>query len=250
MSLVKSKIEIEKIRKSAQITSFAMKKILNNIKIGVSTLQLDAIADSEIKKLGASASFKTVKGYKHTICTTVNEEVVHGVPGSYKLENGDIIGVDIGSVFDGYHSDMAETVAVGKVDSKTLNFLKTGKSALNLAIDKARENNRVGDISSAIQSTIEKAGYSVIHELTGHGVGQNLHEEPSIPCFGKKNTGISLKAGMVLAIEVIYIMGNRKITYKNDDGWTIVSNDGSLGGLYERTVLVTKSDPIVLTKLN
>lgn len=250
MPLVKSKIEIEKIRKSAQITSLAMKKILNNIKIGVSTLELDAIADSEIKNLGGSASFKTVKGYKHTICTTVNEEVVHGVPNSYKLENGDIIGVDIGSVFDGYHSDMAETVAVGKVDGKTLNFLKTGKSALNLAIDKARENNRVGDISFAIQSTIEKVGYSVVHELTGHGVGQNLHEEPSIPCFGKKNTGISLEAGMVLAIEVIYNMGNRNITYKNDDGWTITAKDGSLGGLYERTVLVTKSDPIVLTKLN
>jgi methionyl aminopeptidase len=250
MSLVKSKIEIEKIRKSAQITSLAMKKILNNIKIGVSTLELDAIADSEIKNLGGSASFKTVKGYKHTICTTVNEEVVHGVPNSYKLGNGDIIGVDIGSVFDGYHSDMAETVAVGKVDDKTLNFLKVGKLALNLAIDKAMENNRVGDISFAIQSTIEKAGYSVVHELTGHGVGQNLHEEPTIPCFGKKNTGITLKAGMVLAIEVIYTMGNRKITYKNDDGWTISANDGSLGGLCERTVLVTKSDPIVLTKLN
>ena len=250
MHHIKSDSQISYITKSGQISAYAMKKVLTQIKPGITTLELDKIANDEIKKLGGEISFQTVESYPYTICATVNDDVVHGLPTTYKLKEGDVVGIDLGAIYKGWHSDMAETVSVGEIPQKISNFLKVGKKALNLALKKAIVGNRIGDISFAIQTTVESAGFSIVRELTGHGVGRRLHEDPIIPGIGKFNTGKPIEKGMTIAIEVIYTMGRPEVVYKNDDGWTISTKDNSLAGLFERTVLVTDHQPIVLTLLD
>ena len=245
-SWIKTEKEIDLMKKSGLIASKALKKVRENIKPGVSCKYLDDIARREIELLGAKPSFMTVEDYKYTICTTINEQVVHGIPTDRILKSGDIIGIDIGALYNGFHSDLAITVPVGKVSRQTQNFLSHGESTLKKAITKAVPGNRIGDISSTIQDSIESAGYSVVKELTGHGVGKMLHEEPFIPGFGKPNTGPAIAENMTLAIEVIYTAGSGKIGLEKDN-WTIAAADGSLGGLFEQTVLTSKSSPIVLT---
>lgn len=250
MHHIKSDKEIENFKRSGQIAAAVLKEVLANVRAGVSTLDLNKIAESRIRELGGELSFPTVDSYKFAICTTVNDEVVHGLPTDYKLKDGDIIGVDLGVVFNCCHTDVAETIAVGNVSNEIKHFLNVGKRTLQLACGKAIAGNRIGDISSTIQSNIENAGFSVVRELTGHGVGKKLHEEPFIPGIGKPNTGPEIQKGMTLAIEIIYTMGAPDIVYKNNDGWTISTKDGSLSGLFERTVLVTDAEPIVLTEID
>ena len=246
MNYQKSESEIELMKKAGSICARALKEVLANVKPGVSCQTLDLIARREIEKLGGTSSFMTVEDYKYTICTTINEQVVHGIPTSRKLENGDILGVDIGALYSGYHSDQAITVPVGNVAQKTKHFLEVGKNTLVSALKQVRVGNSIGDISSVIQEGIEGAGYSIVKSLTGHGVGKELHEDPIIPGFGKKGTGAKIMENMTLAIEVIYTQGSGEVGLENDN-WTISSADGSLGGLFEQTVLVKKSGPIVLT---
>jgi len=245
-SFVKTDAELKIMEESGRICAQALKVVLANIKVGVSCQKLDQIAEKEIKKRGATASFKTVEDYKHTICTTINEQVVHGIPGKRKLKNGDIIGIDIGALYNTYHSDLAITVPVGEVSYDVKKFLKTGQTALNAAVAKAKPNGYIGDISSAIQQTVEQAGYSIVKDLTGHGVGRELHEEPFVPGFGKPKTGPKILENMVLAIEVIYTTGTGEVGLEKDN-WTISAADGSIGGLFEKTIAVTKNGPIVLT---
>lgn len=245
-SLIKTDKEIEVMKTAGVVCSQALKKVLQAVCEGVICEILDKIASQELKKRGASPSFATVDGYRWTICTTVNEQVVHGIPGSQILKEGDIVGVDIGAMYQGYHSDMAKTVPVGKVSENVQKFLSVGFKTLQQAISKANVGNRVGDISETIQEGIESADYSIVKNLTGHGIGRKLHEEPMVPGFGKKGTGPELKENMVLAIEVIYTAGTGEVELEKD-GWTIVSADGSLGGLFEQTIAVTKNGPIVLT---
>lgn len=244
--LTKTKQEIELMKISGKICAQALKKVLDNIKPGVNGLELDKFAEEEIKKNGATSSFPTVEDYKWTICTTVNSQVVHGIPNERQLKEGDIIGIDVGAIYNGYHSDMAISVPVGKVPESTIKFLTIGKETLKEAISKAKVGNRIGDISVTIQGMIEGAGYGIVKSLTGHGVGLELHEEPMVPGFGKKGMGPKILEGMVLAIEVIYAMGSGKV-YLEKDGWTISTQDKSLGGLFEQTIAVTKDGPIVLT---
>ena len=246
MNYQKSESEIELMKKAGSICARALKEVLANVKPGVSCQTLDLIARREIEKLGGTSSFMTVEDYKYTICTTINEQVVHGIPTSRKLENGDILGVDIGALYSGYHSDQAITVPVGNVAQKTKHFLEVGKNTLVSALKQVRVGNSIGDISSVIQEGIEGAGYSIVKSLTGHGVGKELHEDPIIPGFGKKGTGAKIMENMTLAIEVIYTQGSGEVGLENDN-WTISSADGSLGGLFEQTVLVKKSGPIVFT---
>lgn len=238
--------EIIQMKKSGQIAAQALKKVLDHIKPGVKCSELDKIAEIEIKKMGAGSSFKTVDDYRYTICTTINEQVVHGIPNDRVLEEGDIIGIDIGALYKKYHSDLAITVAVGKISSETEKFLKIGKNTLIEAIKEAKVGNTIGDISETIQTKIEGSRYSIVKNLTGHGVGRELHEEPMIPGFGKKGTGPKLEENMTIAIEIIYTKGKGDVVIESDD-WTISSQDKSLGGLFEQTVAITKNGPIVLT---
>lgn len=188
----------------------------------------------------------TVDDYKWTICTTINDQVVHGIPTERQVADGDIIGIDIGAIYNGYHSDMAITIPVGKVSEKTRKFLEIGKETLFSAIKKAKVGARIGDISEHIQKSIEGAGYSIVKNLTGHGIGRELHEEPMIPGFGKSGLGQEILEGMALAVEVIYAERSGQV-YLENDGWTISTKDGSLGGLFEQSILTTKNGPIVLT---
>ena len=207
---------------------------------------LDKIAQQEIKKRGAVSSFKTVEDYRWTICTTVNEQVVHGIPTQRVLKDGDILGIDIGAFYQGFHGDLAISVPVGQVSETTKKFLDVGVKTLRKAIEKAKAGNTIGDISSTIQNSIEAAGYSIVKSLTGHGVGKSLHEEPMVPGFGRAKTGPKILKNMVLAIEVIYAQGSGKVVLGNDN-WTISTKDHSLGGLFEQTVAIGKNGPIVLT---
>ena len=248
MIYLKTKNEIEIMRRAGQITAAAMVAVSKKIQPGIKTSELDNIAEEVIKKLGGGSSFKKVKGYKHSICVTPNDWVVHGIPGNYTLVSGDVIGIDVGAYYKGFHSDMAQTYAVGKVDEKAEKFLSAGKRALDEAIKKVKIGSKIGDISNTIQEIVEGAGYSIVRELVGHGVGRDLHEDPLIPGIGKKGTGTQIKEGMVLAVEIIYNLGSQKIQLL-DDGWSISTKDGSISGLYERTVTPTKKGPLVLTRM-
>ena len=245
-TLIKTTKEVEKMKKAGQICAQALKKVVWEIKPKITCSYLDRIASAEIGKSGAIASFKTVDNYGWTICTTVNEQVVHGIPTDRELEDGDIIGIDIGVKFEGYHSDMATTVGIGNISAETERFLQVGKKTLREAITTAKIDGYIGDISAAIQNGIEAAGYSIVTSLTGHGIGRELHEEPPIPGFGQKGQGPKILNNIVLAIEVIYARGSGEVKVENDN-WTISTVDGSLGGLFEQTVVVTENGPIVLT---
>lgn len=244
--MLKNEKEIKLMKISGKICAQALKKVLEIIKPGVKCFDLDAMALDEIERAGGKSSFATVQDYKWATCITINEQVVHGIPTARTIKSGDIVSVDIGALYAGYHSDMATTVAVGQVLNRTRKFIEVGKSTLEKAIQSARIGNRIGDISATIQQSIENAGYSIVRSLTGHGIGRKLHEEPMVPGFGKRDTGSKLSVGMTLALEVIYAQGSPKV-FLEDDGWTITTADKSLGGLFEQTIAITKSGPIVLT---
>jgi methionyl aminopeptidase len=231
------------MRKSGQISAYALKKVLKSIKPGVNLLTLETIAEEEIVKRGGKPSFKTVEDYKWTTCITVNSEVVHGIPRDYILRDGDKVSVDLGTVYKGWHTDTAWSVIAGGQESK---FLKVGEKAMWNGILQAVSGNTVGDISDAIQTEVEGAGYSVVNSLVGHGVGQELHEEPEVPGIGQKGVGLLLEGGMTLAIEAIYTEGKGEVEVAKDN-WTIVSKDGSLGGLFEMSIVVKDKKAEVLT---
>ena len=244
--MTKTDKELELMKISGSICAEALKKVLESVKVGITTRELDQIAREAIEKRQASSSFTTVEDYQHTICTTLNDQVVHGIPSIRQLRDGDILGIDIGALYKGFHSDMAISVPVGQVADNIKSFLTVGKKTLEKAITMAKVGNRIGDISATIQEGIESAGFSIVKSLTGHGVGRQLHEEPFIPGFGKKGTGPRILENMVLAIEVIYTQGSDQVKLEKD-GWTISSVDGSLGGLFEQTVAIAKNGPIVIT---
>lgn len=235
--------ELDLMRESGRISAVALKKVLESAKPGVNLLDLERIAEEAIKEEGGAVSFKTEPGYFWATCLTVNEEVVHGIPRDIVLKEGDKLSIDLGALYKGWHTDTAWSLIIGGKGSK---FLSVGEEAMWSGIKQAKAGNRVGDISNAIQTVIEGAGYSVVESLVGHGVGRSLHEDPMIPGIGKKGTGPVLQAGMTLAIEAIYTAGNGSVAHL-DDGWTIVSEDGSLGGLFEMTIIVTEGEPEVIT---
>lgn len=249
---VRSDKELELMRASGKITALALKKVLDNVRPGVSLIYLDKVAEEEIGRLGGKPSFMTVPGYNWTTCLTVNSEVVHGIPRDIKLTEGDVLGVDLGAVYKGWHTDTSWSVLVKgegfrvKGEGEKIRFLETGEKALGKAISQAKEGKRLGDISAAIQEEVEGAGYSVVKSYIGHGVGRSPHEEPEIHGVGGKGTGLRLKKGMTLAIEVIYTAGSDRVGVLSD-GWTVATEDGSLGGLFEMTVIVGKKQAEVIT---
>lgn len=253
-NLIKTEKELIYLRKSGIITAKTLKKVIESAKNGVTLLELDKIAEGIIKKNGGDASFKTVPGYNFTTCLTLNYEIVHGLPRDIKLQSGDILSIDVGAVFPpvgGWHTDAAWTVIVGSekrdMGSEKKRFLEIGEKTLWKAVAQANEGKRIGDISASIQQGIELAGYNVVKSLSGHGIGINHHEKPEIPTFGKIRTGLKLKRGMTLAIEVIYTAGSGDVYEDQSDGWTVVSSDNSLGGLFEMSVIVGKKGPEILT---
>lgn len=243
--MVRNSYELKLMRESGRIAAAALKKSLEVVKLGISELEVDKIAEQEIYKLGGDLSYQTVPNYKFATCISVNEQVVHGIPTDRKFKEGDLVSVDLAVVFKSWHTDCAWTLLLGK-DSEKERFLKVGEQALWEAVAKAYEGSKVGDISYAIQSQIEGAGYNVVRSLVGHGIGKDLHEEPEIPGVGQKGTGMLLKAGMTLAIEVIYTKGSSEVVLE-EDGWTFATADKSWGGLFEMTVVVGKDAPEVLT---
>lgn len=254
---IKTPDEIEKMREGGRILAEVLGQVLLKVKPGVSELELDQLAEKLIKEKGAEPGFKRVKGYNHTICISTNEVVVHGVPTNYRFKEGDVVGIDCGVYYKGYHTDAAHTVRVQNSNRKTQNkkdeintFLETGERALKEGIKAAKLGNRVGHISQTIQQIVENAGYAVVRSLVGHGVGKNLHEEPEVPGF--LNTELDktpkLVEGLTIAVEVIYNVGKPGVVYSRDDGWTIKTEDQSLSGLFERTVVITKNGPLVLTE--
>lgn len=251
--------KIDNMRRAGKILGEVLEKVSNSIAVGVSELDLDRLAEELILKKGGLPGFKKVKGYHHTICVSTNDVVVHGIPTQRVFREGDIVGVDCGVYFDGYHTDMAETLRVSTINNSQLTidknvdkFLNTGKMAMFAGIKQARVGNRVGHISQAIQKIVEGNGYSVVRSLVGHGVGKSLHEAPEIPGYLNKTIDKTplLKAGMTIAVEVIYNMGRSEVAYTEGDDWTIVSEDRSLSGLFERTILITENGPELLTRLS
>lgn len=223
-------------------------QVISAIKAGVTPLEIDHLVEDLIQKAGDRPSFKMVSGYHHSTCINVNSGIVHGIPTDKPFKPGDLVKVDMGLYHQGYHLDTAITVQIEPKESKVTHFIEVGKQALKNAIDQARFGNSVFDISSAMQSTVEAAGYSVVRDLTGHGVGKELHMEPYIPCFADlKNRKDKLSIGQTIAIEVMYAMGDYHLV-EDADGWTLSSQDGSLTGMIEESVYVGEKGPIILTQ--
>jgi len=247
MAQVKTEAEIEKISRACRVAADVLDELKSSVKVGVTTAELEEIADRLFRKKGAIPAFKGYRGYRYATCLSVNEEVVHGLPGKRTLKDGDIIGVDVGAIVDGYYGDNAETFPVGKISAEAKRLISATRNALNKAMAEARDGNHLGDVSFAVESEAKKNGFSVVKDLYGHGVGTTLHEDPLIPNFGKKGTGMVLKAGMTLAIEPMLNIGGSEIRTL-EDGWTIVTADGSLSAHFEHTILVTKGAPKILTR--
>jgi len=242
----KTEEEIELIRKSADILGRAHAEVAKKIKPGVTTSELDRVAFEFITQNGAKPSFKGYKGYPSSLCISVNEVVVHGLPGDYILKEGDVISIDCGVYLNGFHSDSAYTYPVGVISEEKKKLLEITKASLFQGIAQAMSGNRVGDIGSAVQNFVEKEGYSVVRELVGHGIGKNLHEEPEVPNYGKKGTGVRLQENMVLAIEPMVNSGKKNI-FQEKDGWTIRTVDRMPSAHFEHTVVIRKGKAEILT---
>jgi len=242
----KSKEEIELIKESADILGRAHGEIAKLIKPGVNTKKLDKLAEEFIKDNGGVPSFKNYNGFPYTLCVSPNEQVVHGFPSDKELVDGDVLSIDCGVFYKGFHSDSAYTYAVGKVSEDVKQLLQVTKESLYKGIEKAVIGNRTGDIGYAIQNFVEGYGYTVVRELVGHGVGESLHESPEVPNYGKRGRGAKLKEGMVIAIEPMINLGKKDIVQEND-GWTIRTKDKATSAHFEHTVAITENGVDVLT---
>ena len=243
---VKSDSDLEALRTSGKILARIMLRLKEFVKEGVSTEEIDRFAETLISKEGAVSAFKGYKGFPANICLSVNEEVVHGIPSDRKLKNGDLLSLDVGINYSGYFADTAATIAIGSVGAREKKLIAVTRKSLMEGIRQAKVDNHLSDISHAIQSFVEKYGFSVVREFVGHGIGQSLHEEPQIPNFGQAHQGPVLKKGMVLAIEPMVNMGTWEVKIC-DNGWTAITKDGLVSAHFEHTVAVTERGPEILT---
>jgi methionyl aminopeptidase len=249
---LKSKEDLERMRRAGQIVAEVLDRLREEVKPGIATLDLDRIAEEMTRKRGAFPAFKGYqvgsRVFPASLCVSINDEVVHGIPAVRSLKEGDIVGLDFGVVVEGYYGDAAVTVPVGKISPKAQHLLDATRESLWRGIRTIRVGSRLGDLSHAIQSYAEGAGLSVVREFVGHGIGRRLHEEPQVPNFGEPGRGRLLREGMVLAIEPMLNLGEPAVVVK-EDGWTAVTRDGSLSAHFEHSVAVTAEGPVVLTEL-
>ena len=242
MIILKTPAEIEIMAEASRVVAEVLEIIRKEVRPGISTDDLDRLAEKEIRGRGATPAFKGYRNYPKTLCASVNEQVVHGIPSGRKLKDGDIIGLDLGAIVGGFYGDSAVTVAVGRVPEKIATLVKVTEESLTLGIEQAVVGNRLTDISHAVQRHIESAGYSVVTEFVGHGIGRHLHEEPQVPNYGKPGQGPRLQSGMVLAIEPMVNMGGGAVRVL-EDRWTAVTADGSLSAHFEHTISIQPSGP-------
>lgn len=242
--------EIKIMQHGGHILADVLGRVMDAIKPGVSEIEIDKLAEKLIREQGGEPGFQKVPGYRNTICVSTNDVVVHGIPSVYRFQPGDVVGIDCGVFYKGFHTDMSDSKIVpgGDAPEGASEFLRIGKYALDEAIKEAVIGNRIGHISKKIQNIVEGAGYSIVRSLIGHGVGRELHEEPEVPGYLAHpiEKTPALKEGMTIAVEVIYNMGSREVVL-DQDGWTIRTEDGRLAGLYERTIAITKNGPLMLT---
>ena len=247
MIILKSEKEINYLRDAGKLVAKTLEEVEKAIEPEITTLKLDQIAEDYIKKNGAIPAFKGYHGFPGNICASVNEEVVHGIPGLKKLKSGDNVSVDIGVIINGFYGDAALTFPVGEIDDDMKNLLKVTEESLYIGIEQAKAGNYLGDISSSIQNHAEKHGYGVVRDFVGHGIGRNMHEDPQIPNFGQPGHGPRLKSGMTLAIEPMLNMGTHKVKTLKDD-WTVVTVDNKPSAHFEHTIVINEDGPEILTK--
>jgi methionyl aminopeptidase len=245
----KSARELDAMARAGAVVARTLELLGEHVRPGVTTGELDGIAEEFIRSQGGVPTFKGYRGFPASICTSPNDMVVHGIPGRYRLEDGDLLSVDVGVTLDGFVGDSAYTFAVGDISSEAEQLLEACQAALSAGIEQARPGNRVGDISAAVQRVTEEAGLSVVRSLVGHGVGRSMHEEPQIPNFGEPGRGPALSEGMTLAIEPMINLGRQDV-YLAPDGWSISTEDGSLSAHFEHTVAVTREGPRILTAVS
>ena len=234
------------MRRSGKITAKVLTDLMKAVRPGTSTVSLDALAENGIRELGGAPTFKGYHGFPGSICTSVNDEVVHGIPGSVVLRDGDLLSIDIGTTLEGYVSDSAVTVPIGNVSQRAHRLLTVTQECLMIGIAQMQRGNHVGDIGAAVQEHAERHGYGVVRELVGHGVGQAMHEEPQVPNYGKRGSGVELRPGLVLAVEPMITEGSPAVKILKD-GWTVVTADGKLSAHFEHTIAVTDDGPKILT---
>lgn len=252
MITIKSAREIEVMRRANVIVAEVLQELKRAVRPGVTTLELDQIAEELTLKKNATPAFKgyQVAGriYPRSLCASINDEIVHGIPSARALKEGDIIGLDYGVIYQGYYGDSAVTVGIGKVSGEAERLMRVTEEALYRGIEHLKDGERMGKLSSAIQQTAEDAGFSVVRSFVGHGIGRRLHEEPPVPNYGQPESGLRLRQGMVLAIEPMVNVGGYDVTIK-DDGWTAVTKDGSLSAHFEHSVAITENGPYILSRL-
>jgi methionyl aminopeptidase len=244
---LKSNREIDRIRASCRIAAEAMLRVLEKVAPGVTTLELDQVADAYIRRQGGIPSAKEYRGFPRSICVSVNEVVVHGIPGERVLQEGDLLAVDIAAKSDGYHGDMNVSTGIGAVAPEAQRLLDTTRQAMEIGLQEARPGRRLGDLGHAIQSYVEAQGYSIVREYCGHGLGRSFHEEPQVLHFGQAGAGRRLESGMVFTVEPMVNQGGPEVRVL-EDGWTAVTQDGRLSVQFEHTVAVTRDGPDILSR--
>lgn len=249
MIICKSPNEIEKLKRSNRIVALILEELHENTKPGVTVRELDQLAEKLIEKNHCLPAFKGYRNYPACLCASVNEQIVHGIPDGRKLKEGDIISLDLGVNLDGYFGDAAVTIPVGDVDEESAMLLRVTEESLHKGIEQAQAGNRLSDISHAIQSWVEKHGFSVVRDFVGHGIGKSLHEEPQIPNFGKPGFGPRLREGMVLCLEPMVNAGTYKVKIL-EDGWTAVTADGNRSAHFEHSIAITSDGPLILSTLD
>ncbi len=246
MIVIKTPAELEIMREANRVVARVLQALSREVKPGVDTASLDARAEELCRQMGARPAFKGYRGYPYSLCCSVNEQVVHGFPGRRRLKEGDILSLDFGAVWRGFYGDAAVTLPVGKVSRQARRLMEATRRALMAGIEMMRPGNRLGDVSAAVQRTVEQAGFSVVRQFVGHGIGRELHEEPQLPNYGTPGKGVTLKPGMVIAIEPMVNAGGYEVDIL-DDGWTAVTRDGSLSAHFEHSVAITEDGPQILS---
>ncbi|MCJ7829447.1 MAG: type I methionyl aminopeptidase [Dehalococcoidia bacterium] len=248
MTVIKSPQEVAIMRQAGKIVAKTLQRLTEEIRPGIKTSHLDSVAASELKRYGAKASFKGYRGFPAYLCVSVNDEIVHGIPGERELNSGDIVSLDFGAIVNGFHGDGAITVGVGRISSKAQELVAVTEAALMVGIKEARNGAHLGDVSAAIQNYVETSGFSVVREYSGHGIGRDLHEDPLVPNFGSPGEGPVLRKGMTLAVEPMVTAGDWR-TRVTENRWTVLTIDGSLAAHFEHTIAISEDEAEILTLL-